>query len=457
MRAFLLSLALAATALAAEFPDLPKLKVHENHRYLSTQDGKPFFYLGDTAWELFHRMNKEDATRYFTARQKQGFTVVEAVALAEFSGLTEPNRFGHLPLKDNDPTKPNEDYFADVDWFVAEAARHGLYTGLLPTWGDKVNKKWGQGPEIFTVENARQYGLWLGKRYKDAPVIWILGGDRPTDKPLHLEIFRALAEGLRAGDGGAHLCTYHPMGARSSREYVNGEAWLDFHQIQSGHGQRNARSYDMLAKDLAAQPPRPVMDGEPNYEDHPVRGDKTHTQWFGEWDVRKLCYWDLFAGAHGHTYGAHPIWQFWDGKTKPCADPRHSWMEALELPGSTQVGYARRLLEARPFFTRIPAQDLLASAPGEGADHVQATRDREGTYAFIYTASGKPFTVKLQELTAKKLHATWWDPRTGQPGAGEAIENSGAPREFTPPTQGEGKDWVLVLDDESKGYKFPTR
>jgi hypothetical protein len=264
-----------------------------------------------------------------------------------------------------------------------------------------------------------------------------------------------MAEGLREGDGGAHLRTYHPMGGRSSREYVNGEAWLDFHQIQSGHGSKNARSYDMLAKDLAAQPPRPVMDGEPCYEDHPVRGDKTKTQWFDEWDVRKLCYWGLFAGAHGHTYGAHPIWQFWDGKAKPCADPRHSWMEALELPGSTQVGYARRLLEARPYFTRIPAQDLLASAPGEGAEHVQATRDREGTYALIYSASGKPFTVKLQQLPAKKLRATWWDPRTGKAGASEEIENSITPREFTPPSQGESKDWVLVLDDPSKDYKFP--
>jgi hypothetical protein len=34
---------------------LPKLKISENKRFLVTESGEPFFYLGDTAWELFHR------------------------------------------------------------------------------------------------------------------------------------------------------------------------------------------------------------------------------------------------------------------------------------------------------------------------------------------------------------------------------------------------------------------
>ncbi len=457
LRTFGLSL-LAAAFIQAGPPQQPKLlplKVHSSHRYLCTTDGQPFFYLGDTAWELFHRLDKAEATAYFADRERKGFTVIEAVALAEFRGLTEPNRFGHLPLAKNDPTKPNEDYFADVDWFVSAAAAHGLYTGLLPTWGDKVNKKWGEGPEIFTPANARIYGEWLGKRYKDAPVIWILGGDRPTEKPEHTAIYRALAEGLRQGDGGTHLITYHPMGGHSSRDYVNAEPWLDFHQLQSGHAAKNARNYEMLAKDLAAEPARPVMDGEPCYEDHPVRGDKTKTQWFDEWDVRKLAYWGVFAGAHGHTYGCHPIWQFWDGKAKPCADPRHSWTEAAQLPGAKQVGYLRRLMLARPFFSRIPDQALLVGGAGEGAEHVQATRASDGAYAMIYSASGKPFTVDLSKLKGKKLYSWWFDPRLGRAKPSAEIDNDGKPREFTPPSSGEANDWVLLLD--SARWPSPDR
>ena len=62
---------------------MPALKVSDNHRFLVYEDGKPFFWLGDTAWELFHRLNREDAARYLEDRAKKGFTVIQGVALAE--------------------------------------------------------------------------------------------------------------------------------------------------------------------------------------------------------------------------------------------------------------------------------------------------------------------------------------------------------------------------------------
>ena len=72
-----------------------------------------------------------------------------------------------------------------------QAQSLGLYVGMLPTWGDKVNKKWGMGPEIFTPENAAVYGEFLGKRYKDKPIIWILGGDRPIEDDRQMAIWCA--------------------------------------------------------------------------------------------------------------------------------------------------------------------------------------------------------------------------------------------------------------------------
>ena len=139
---------------------MKRLAVSPNQRFLVTQDGRPFFWLGDTAWELFHRLNREDADRYLEDRARKGFTVIQAVALAEFDGLGAPNPYGHRPLHRADPTRPDvhegpdDDYWDHVDWIVAKANALGLYVGFLPTWGDKWNKKWGVGPEIFTAENA---------------------------------------------------------------------------------------------------------------------------------------------------------------------------------------------------------------------------------------------------------------------------------------------------------------
>src|SRR4051812_21165066 len=104
-------LALAALPLGAgRLAAAPKLEVGPDHRHLVKGDGTPFFYLGDTAWELFHRSDRDDAELYLKDRAAKGFTVIHAVVLAEFDGLTVPNAYGHLPLKDEDPTKPVEDY-----------------------------------------------------------------------------------------------------------------------------------------------------------------------------------------------------------------------------------------------------------------------------------------------------------------------------------------------------------
>lgn len=97
---------------------LPSVRISENGRFLVTEDGKPFFYLGDTAWELFHRLTLEEADLYLTVRSNQGFNVIQAVILAELDGLHTPNANGHIPLIGDDPTKPNEYYFRHVDSII---------------------------------------------------------------------------------------------------------------------------------------------------------------------------------------------------------------------------------------------------------------------------------------------------------------------------------------------------
>ena len=116
--------------------------------------------------------------------------------------------------------------------------------------------------------------------------------------------------------------------------------------------------------------------------------------------------------------------------------------------------HLRALIESRPVLIRIPDQSLLASDPGRGTDHVQATRAGDGSYAFVYSASGRPFTVDLGKLSGGRLRASWYDPREGTSAAIGTFPREGK-KEFRPPSQGKGHDWVLVLDDEAKGYPEP--
>ena len=109
----LLLLTAASDLQAAQ--SLLRLKVSDNHRFLMKEDGSPFFYQGDTAWELFHRLKREEADIYLADRAQKKFTVLQAVILAELDGLHTPNAYGQLPLVGDDPTKPNEEYFRHVD------------------------------------------------------------------------------------------------------------------------------------------------------------------------------------------------------------------------------------------------------------------------------------------------------------------------------------------------------
>jgi hypothetical protein len=55
-----LTLALLFSTLFTE-AQLQPLKISASKRFFQTQDGKPFFWLGDTAWLLFMKCKREEA------------------------------------------------------------------------------------------------------------------------------------------------------------------------------------------------------------------------------------------------------------------------------------------------------------------------------------------------------------------------------------------------------------
>ncbi|HRN54910.1 MAG TPA: DUF4038 domain-containing protein, partial [Agriterribacter sp.] len=263
-----------------------------DNKHFIMRDGSPFFWLGDTGWELFHRLNREQADQYLTRRSEQGFTVIQAVALAEFDGLHTPNPYGDLPLLNDNPATPNEKYFQHVDYIIDKAAALNLVIGLLPTWGDKVWKSgWGKGPEVFTIQNAKQYGKWLAERYKNKKnIIWILGGDRNPQHETHINIWRSMAAGIIEGCIEKPMITFHPQpNEKGSAEWFHTDDWLSFNMFQNGHC-RNMPVYDKIQAVYNLHPVKPVMDGEPLYEDHPVCFNARDLGTSNAYDIRIYAY-----------------------------------------------------------------------------------------------------------------------------------------------------------------------
>ena len=436
----------------AASPNKP-LRVSSNNRYLVHEDGRPFFFLGDTAWELFHRLNREEADRYLHNRATNGFTVIQAVVLAELDGLKTPNPYGDLPFLTEDSSKPNEKYFQHVDYIVNKAESLGLYVGMLPTWGDKVGN---YGKYFFSEDNARAYGRYLGKRYRNKPIIWILGGDRPPD--VTAEIWTEMALGIKEGDGGRNLMTYHPFGGGHSSVAFHYSDWLDFNMVQSGHNP-TSHNHARIQLDYNLRPPKPCMDGEPAYE-YPPDAIPTNRP-VGALEVRRRAYWALFSGAHGHTYGTHPIWQMYAPPRTPLWDVKTPWFDSMDLPGVKQLAHVKALLFSRPYLTRIPDQTVIYSGLRGGLEYVSATRDgtrgrNDATYIMAYFPQDASITFKTERLSGKTIRGWWLNPRDGSvKSIGEFPKEKRM--EFHPPTRSNTDDWVLVLDDASKNYPAPGK
>ncbi len=430
-----------------------QLKISSNGHYLVRDDGKPFFWLGDTGWELFHRLNLEEINLYLDNRQKKGFNVIQAVVLAEFDGLRKPNRYGEVPFKNLDPTQPNEKYFELIDATVKLALSKNMYMGLLPTWGDKITQAWGEGPVVFNVDNAYKYGLWIAKRYaKYSNIIWILGGDRPAVKDSldYRPIWRAMAKGILEGTQQKVLITYHPSGGSySTSQYIHTEPWLDINMVQSGHGGgHDSPVWNLIGRDRNLLPTKPVLDAEPNYEDHPVNPWpkwNPDNGYYRDYDVRKQTYRSVFSGACGVTYGHHAVWQFMSEREETINYPDRGWLNAIDRPGATQVGYLKQLIESRSQLDRVPDQKLILEGQGEKGEYICAIRDSAIRYIMVYLPVGKKITINTQVIKSKKIDVSWFNPKNAQAIALGLIDNTGK-NEFTPPTVGLGNDWVLIIN-----------
>jgi hypothetical protein len=432
-------------------PAFAQFAVSANRHYI-LKAGKPFFWLGDTAWELFHRLNREEADRYLKHRSAQGFTVIQTVALAELDGLHTPNAYGEKPLIDDDPEKPNEKYFANVDYIIDKANEYNLNIALLPTWGDKVFKdRWGAGPEIFNPQNAAAYAGWLAKRYKNKTnIIWVLGGDRQPRGQADIAIWRAMGQAIMKATDGKALISYHCQPNQlGSAEWFGGEDWFSFNMFQNGHC-RDTPVYDKILAGYNALPLKPVLDAEPIYEDHPVCFNVADLGTSNAYDVRKYAYLDLFSGAFGHTYGCHDVWQMYSPRYEPLNGPHMFWYDALDLPGATQMGTLSKLMQSRPLTDRVPDQSAILENNYGPAERIQATRGND--YLFVYTAAGKPFTIVAGKIKGDKLNACWLNPRNGKVQQLPLIVNTQNYR-FMPPSTGYGQDWVLILDDAAKQYE----
>ena len=431
---------------------LPKLKVSVDGHFLVEDDGNntPFVWIGDTGWEI-RSLNPSEVDLYLQNRAQKKFSIIQAMAIRTRYGLENYN--GDPPFSSMDPVTLNEAYWQHMDYVVNKAEELGMYIALFTMWGPNAD-------DLFPnpTENNYRYGKLLGERYKGKNhVLWAVSGEYEKiednwreDPDINAEqnaLLVKIAEGLEDGHGGNNLMTVHPI-FTSAKDFHN-EDWLDFNMQQTwGHV---APDIDRIRKDYNRTPTKPVLNGEPGYEN---REDGWPCP---AWHLRVEGYLSMFSGAFGFTYGAHHVWQM-----------DSEWKNSLDYEGAFDMQHLGALIKSRPISARIPDQGIITSSVGS-KDRINptaqaATRASDKSYVFVYSSQGGDFTVDMSNVSGSAAKAWWYNPRDGKcyDNSNNDTEspfgtfNTNGTRDFDPPgSAGEDNDWVLVLDDASKDFLPP--
>ncbi len=435
-------------------PKMPWLKIAENQRYFETEDGEPFFWLGDTGWLLFGKLDRDEAEQYLEDRKNKGFNVIQVMMLHSVgmantygdSALIQEDVARPLIKEGDDPADPAAyDYWDHAEYMVSLAREKGLYMAMVPIWGSNVRA--GK----VSVDQARTYTRFITDRFgKYENVIWLNGGDVPGSDST--AVWQAIGEELRMQTPD-HLITFHPRGRTQSSDWFQDEEWMDFHMFQSGHrrydqddteknfGEDNWRYVEV---DLSMEPLRPTLDGEPSYEGIPQGLHDPEEPLWDDADVRRYGYWSVLAGAAGYTYGHSALMQMQKPDDKSVAYGNNVlWNEALDAPGAKQMNYLKKLIEDFPFMERVPDQRMIANQ-GERYDYLVASRGKD--YALIYTYTGRTIRVNMGLIDGETIKARWYNPRNGEYSDIGEFANEGV-IDFEPlGNVQEGNDWILVLN-----------
>ncbi|WNH11466.1 glycoside hydrolase family 140 protein [Thalassobellus suaedae] len=435
-----------------EVAGIQKLEVSNNGHYFQTEDGKPFFWLGDTGWLTFKKLNRDEIKTYFQDRKAKGFNVIQIMTLHS-EEMT--NIYGDSALVNKDVSKPlitegNDfenpemyDFWDHVDYALDVAEENDLYLGMVPIWGTSV-----KGGKV-NLEQAKAYANFLGDRFKDRRnIIWLNGGDTPGEE--NTEIWNAIGSILKSKNPQA-LVTFHPFGRTDSSDNYHDVSWLDFNMFQSGHrrydqeteGKMYAQdNYKYVNVDFNLKPTKPTLDGEPSYEGIPQGLHDTLQPLWTNNDLRRYAYWSVFAGGAGFTYGHNAVMQMFSAGDNPAYGNKKLWIDAINDPGAQQMKFVKDLILKFPYFNRIPDATLIANQ-GEKYDYLAATRGED--YALIYTYNARNISINMGKIKGEEVEASWYNPKNGAITKVGTFKNEGI-QEFKPSGEPiDGNDWVLIL------------
>lgn len=382
-----------------------RVQARRGDHILKHSDGKPFFWLGDTAWNGPLKASLEDWRSYLDNRSGKGFNVVQFVTTQWLAaaGNADARRAytGRAPIE-IDPV-----FFQWMDQRMDAINDAGFLGAGVIAWAaiwSEPGLELSPGTSLPDAEIVRLARYMLA-RYGAHHMCWILAGDGQYEGA---EAARWARIGREAFAGLDALATIHPGGHLWVEEEFQPEPWFGLSGYQSGHWKtpESARwiTSGPAHKSWKQGPAIPRINLEFCYEGHE---DFDAHQRFNDYDIRRDAYGSLLSTAPaGVTYGCHGLWSWESKENPPMSHPKTGvappWFHAIHFPGSFSMKYLREIFEAIDWWRLRPCPELLHHQPGDldAFAYVSAARSDLGDLAIFYVPKSTPVTVRSGLLRA---------------------------------------------------------
>lgn len=436
------------------------VRVASDRRHFEYADGSPFFWLADTEWlGLCSRLEwPQDFQTLTNDRAAKGFSVIQIIAgpypdmpLFDERGANEAG----FPWE-SDLSRINPAYYDMADRRIQYIVGLGIVPCIVGCWGYYL--------EELGEERIRKHWRNLIARYAAYPVVWCAAGEAlmpfytySGDREAYTKRIRAqwteIVRYIRETDPFNRMVTIHPT--QSGHEQVDDPTLLDFDMLQTGHSGHHdvPRTLSTLRAALDHEPKMPVIDSEVNYEGILEMNRE---------EIQRAFFWIcVLSGAAGHTYGANGVWQV-NRPGEPYGPSPHGmswgdrpWEEAMNLPGSANLGEGKSILERYDWHRFEPHQDWIECWPNgmyiPDIAHYFVPRCAgiPGKIRMIYTSpllGGLAKVVSIEPGIAYR--ACWVNPSDGvRTEIGTVTpDKQGC---WSPPSPPIFRDWVLVLESQA--------
>lgn len=440
-------------------------------KYMTYDDGTPFFYLGDTHWSLGDE-TQEMVKTICAKRAEQGFTVFQSepigAAFDMTNGITQADMAGFRDydskfrmIADAGLVHANAEFFFPA-YMESLISNMGGYSDeiISKTAGKKtVTAKVLSAKTKNYLERISRY--WVA-RYGAYPVMWTLGQEvdddfysSDTSHPDWNYInnpYKLVAEYIDKYDAYSHPLTAHQENAGGTTAYGSGEgtgeklkSYTDtkpsaFRDV-SAHSWYAAQWSPSLTKASGFKTEKDFWynsQGKPvvNYE------GRYCYLWTKNFGSRMQGWASYLSGMFGYGWGAHDTWSYLntydeannssDGvDTITSAEKINAtWQDALEYPSSYQVGYMKSFFTCFDWWNLIPRFNNIAYFTRTAGVYAYAASNSDNSKMVVYfysfsdnSVAEKPnsnefsgcLTGTIGSLEpSTKYKYRWFNPITGE-------------------------------------------